>query len=146
VIRLVPINPDGNAPGVLPAEAAEVLTSIAALYQRNGFEPPWTGYLAFEGERCVGTCAFVAPPRENRVEISYFTFPGNEGRAVATRMARALIAIAFETLPGIVVTANTLPEENASTRILKKLGFAKAGEIDHPTDGRIWEWSFRPSG
>jgi [ribosomal protein S5]-alanine N-acetyltransferase len=145
VIHLVPINADGNAPGVLPAAAAEVLTSMAAVYQRTGFEPPWTGYLAFDGAECVGTCAFKSPPRENRVEIAYFTFPGHEGKAVATRMARALIQIATSTLPGITVTAQTLPETNASTRILQNLGFKNVGEVQHPEDGRVWEWSLHPT-
>jgi [ribosomal protein S5]-alanine N-acetyltransferase len=36
--------------------------------------------------------------------------------------------------------AHSLTEENASTRILRKLGFQFIGAIEHPEDGRIWKW------
>jgi RimJ/RimL family protein N-acetyltransferase len=38
------------------------------------------------------------------------------------------------------VIAHTLPENNASTHILDKIGFTFAGEIEHPEDGLIWRW------
>ncbi|MEZ5893130.1 MAG: hypothetical protein R3C58_08310 [Parvularculaceae bacterium] len=40
----------------------------------------------------------------------------------------------------IVIRAQTLPEENASISILKKLGFVKFSEVMHPEDGLVWEW------
>jgi len=144
MIRLVPINADGNAPGVLPAEAAEVLTSTAARYQALGFEPPWTGYLAFRGERCVGGCGFTAAPRENRVEITWVSFRADPSGAVATQMARTLIRIATAALPGLAVTARTRPEEDPSTRILQTLGFARTGELPEPGRDSSWEWSLHP--
>lgn len=36
--------------------------------------------------------------------------------------------------------SQTLPEENASTSILKKLGFRLVGTVEHPEDGPVWEW------
>jgi hypothetical protein len=39
-----------------------------------------------------------------------------------------------------MVFAQTLPEENASTAILKKLGFTLVGSVQHPDDGTVWEW------
>jgi ribosomal-protein-alanine N-acetyltransferase len=39
-----------------------------------------------------------------------------------------------------VVTAQTLPERNASHRILGKLAFRHLGIVDHPEDGTVWEW------
>lgn len=105
--------------------------------------PPWTGYLAFDENRCVGTCAFKAPPQGNCVEIAYFTFPEYEGKGIATRMAQALVKIALEAEPEIKITAQTLPKEGASTRVLKKLGFKFAGECEHPEDGKVWEWELK---
>jgi hypothetical protein len=35
---------------------------------------------AIENGQLVGTCAFKTPPKNQQVEIAYFTFPGNEGR------------------------------------------------------------------
>jgi [ribosomal protein S5]-alanine N-acetyltransferase len=94
---------------------------LAKLIASHGYEPPWVGYLALENGSVVGSCAFKSPPENNRVEIAYFTFPGHESRGVATRMASALVRIAIDRMPAVTVAAQTLPEEGASTSILKKL-------------------------
>jgi RimJ/RimL family protein N-acetyltransferase len=39
-----------------------------------------------------------------------------------------------------IVRAHTLPERNASTRILEKCGFTFRGEILDPEDGLVWRW------
>jgi len=117
-----------------------VIVAVRQLYGRVGFQPPWICYLAFEAGRCVGTCGFTSPPRDNRVEIAYFTFPENEARGVATRMASELIKIARKSLPDLVITAHTLPKQGASTAVLRKLGFAHVATREHPEDGTIWEW------
>jgi RimJ/RimL family protein N-acetyltransferase len=142
-VNLVLITRDGT-PGEplpdLPAVAAEVLASMRTLYRKSGYVPPWVGYLAVEDGVCVGTCAFKTAPIRGRAEIAYFTFPPHEGRGVATRMARALIGISRRTDPEVVVTARTLPERNASTTVLARIGFVLDGEIDDPEDGIVWEW------
>ena len=74
--------------------AREAMKSTAEMYRETGYQPPWVGYLAVDGVNCAGTCAFRTPPADGRVEIAYFTFPGYEGRRVATRMAKKLIEIA----------------------------------------------------
>nr|WP_255581726.1 GNAT family protein [Cupriavidus sp. AU9028] len=103
---------------------------------------PWGGYLAEEDGQFVGTCAYKTPPQSGQVEIAYFTFPGQEGRGVATRMARQLIGIAQREGVAVVV-AQTLPEPGASTAILQKLGFRRAGEVIHPEDGLVWQWELQ---
>jgi RimJ/RimL family protein N-acetyltransferase len=113
---------------------------MTQLYRAVGYEPPWIGYLAIEDGECVGTCGFKSPPQNNRVEIAYFTFPGHESRGVATRMAAELIHLATNTMPAPIVAAQTLPEDNASTSILKKLGFRLICTLEHPEDGSVWEW------
>ena len=120
--------------------AKEAMNSTALMYTHVGYSPPWIGYLAVENGRCVGTCVFKASPENNRVEIAYFTFPENEGRGVATRMARSLVYIAVRVSPEITITAQTLPEENASTAVLKKNGFQLIAELEHPEYGKVWEW------
>lgn len=124
----------------LSETAVQVMKSTAAMYCATRFQPPWVGYLAVAAGACVGTCAFKAPPQNNEVEIAYFTFPEHEGQGLATQMAAQLIAIARAHVPAVVIVAQTLPEDNASTRILSKLGFARTGVIDHPQDGTVWEW------
>ncbi len=127
----------------LPDVAMLALSSTADMYRMSGYQPPWIGYLVVEDGACVGTCAFKSPPWKNRVEIAYFTFPGYEGRGAATRMASQLIAISRHAVPGIEIFAQTLPEENASNAILKKLGFEFSGQVEHPEDGLVWEWTLR---
>ena len=147
-LRLIPITRDGRVGeeiGVWPAIAEEACKSTAELYQRVGFRPPWIGYLAIYKESVVGTCAFAAPPADGTVEIAYFTFPQFEGQGIATAMAGRLIAIANETNARIQVTAHTLPEENASTAVLRKLAFNLDGPTEHPVDGRIWRWRLGPA-
>ena len=115
---------------------------MAALYSRRGFEPPWLCYLAEEQGIWIGTCGFAGPPSGGEVEIAYFTFPGQEGSGVATRMATALIGLTGPavSLRGLSFVAHTLPEEGASTSILRRLGFSLLGPVDHPEDGTVWKW------
>jgi len=117
----------------------DLCASTIAMYLDGAPMPPWAGYLAEEQGVLIGTCAFKAPPESGEVEIAYFTFPEHEGRGVATLMAQSLIDLAEK--HGVVkIKAQTLPERNASTRILEKLGFELSGPIIHPTDGEVWEW------
>ncbi len=129
----------------LPEVATTVVAATVQMYARQGYVEPWVGYLAIEGGKCAGGCGFISPPAEDVVEIAYFTFPDFERRGIATRMVQRLIAIAQECDPSVRIIAHTLTEENASNHILKKLGFAFTGTIDHPEDGKIWEWS-KPAG
>jgi ribosomal-protein-alanine N-acetyltransferase len=110
---------------------------------------PWGSYLAVDetSRKIVGICSFKSPPtNEGVVEIAYFTFPKYEGRGYATSMAKNLIAMAVSE-PGISrVVAHTLPERNASNRILEKLGMSFAGEATDPEDGQVWRWEYDNQG
>jgi ribosomal-protein-alanine N-acetyltransferase len=124
---------------------AEYLRPVAkatrALYERHRFVFPLIGYLARREEDAalVGTCAFATPAEEGEAEIAYFTFPPYEGAGVGTAMARALIEIAREADLD-TLTAKTLPLENASTHILRRLGFDLEGPEMDEEDGEIWRW------
>lgn len=142
-MELIAITENGEMARPVPSTpqvAAEIVEATTQLYRAVGYEPPWIGYLAIENDACVGTCAFKSPPQNNRVEIAYFTLPGHESRGVATRMASELIRLALDKLPGVTVAAQTLPEENASTSVLKKLRFRLVGTVEHAEDGLVWEW------
>jgi RimJ/RimL family protein N-acetyltransferase len=146
VLDLVRIERDGSVAlaGATPAALAEACLMTSALYAKVGYEPPWTGYCAVQGDEPVGTCAFKGPPCERQVEIAYFTLPAYEGRGVGTAMARALVGIARAAQPDVVVTAQTLPHDNASTAILRKLGFARVGVAPDPDAGEVWAWQLEP--
>jgi RimJ/RimL family protein N-acetyltransferase len=146
-MHLIPIPRDRNVSlsGITLLEVAKsVVASTVQMYERRGYVEPWVGYLAVEGGGCVGACGFTSPPVGDVAEIAYFTFPDFERRGIATRMVQRLISIAQECDPSVKMIAHTLTEENASNHILKKLGFAFTGTVDHPEDGKIWEWSYEP--
>jgi len=142
-ITLLQIHRSGAPGGPCPElddVAKKVCSDTAALYGRAGFVPPWVCYLALSGDQIVGTCGFTAPPAGGKVEIAYYTFKLFETRGIATLMARELLAVATAADPGVRVFAHTLPERNASTRILEKIRFELKGTVLHPEDGEIWEW------
>ena len=116
----------------IPWELAALTTS----------EAPWTSYLAFDREgAAVGACAFKSAPDKNReVEITYLTFPEHEKRGYGTAMVLLLLEIAAKSDEVGHVVAQTLPEENASVRICRRVGFAFAGEVIDPDDGKVWRW------
>ena len=113
----------------------------------RGAASAWGAFLAAEpGTRAVvGTCAYKGPPDwDGVVEIAYFTFPPCEGRGVATAMAGGLIQRAAASGLVRTVRAHTLPQRNASGRVLEKLGFRFVGEVVDPEDGPVWRWE-RPA-
>lgn len=138
---LVPITADWTTDARIGASelARAVCAATVEMYATTGAAAPWIGYLAFEDGTPVGTCAFKGPPDAQGVEIAYFTFPDCEGSGVARRMAANLVEIASRA--GVAtVRAQTLPEPNASTRVLERLGFERVATVEHPTDGTVWEW------
>lgn len=74
------------------------------------------------------------------VEIAYGTEPGMEGRGIATRMAQELIRIARASDPAVRIIAQSLPEANASTRVLTKCGFTQVRDAMDDEVGKVWEW------
>jgi ribosomal-protein-alanine N-acetyltransferase len=112
-------------------------------YGRIAATPPWTGYLGVDSNRdvVIGTCGFKGNPSSARdVEIAYHTFPEYEGQGFATAMARELVEVARASPDVCAVVAHTLPQPNASTRVLQKVGFTHAGLVVDPEDGPVWQW------
>lgn len=70
----------------------------------------------------------------------YGIVPSFQGVGYATEAAEALVAFAFRDDRVSTVRAHTLPEANASTRVLAKCGFAFTGEVVDPEDGPVWRW------
>lgn len=93
----------------------------------------------------VGTCGYKGPPDSNQiVEIAYMVLPEYQCRGYATETAQALVAYAFNSGLVRLVCAHTLPEPNASTRVLSKCGFRHSGEVVDVDDGLVWRWEIQP--
>lgn len=58
-------------------------------------------------------------------------------------MARTLVQLASGSSTVRRVIAHTLPETNASTRVLEKLGMTFVGEVMDPEDGQVWRWQLQ---
>jgi len=146
VLRLLSSDPDefAAAHGIHLHEVAQSVAQASLEFLKSfPYErrPDHLGYLAVESatQQLIGICGFKGPPESGAVEIAYYTFPGHENRGIATAMAQFLIDRARESAQISTVTACTLPERNASTRILEKLGMTRAGEAEE--DGQpVWCW------
>lgn len=124
----------------------ELLQQMDMFYRSVGAEPPWTGYLVMDRRsgKLVGVCSFKGnPDKHHAVEIAYYTHPSEEGKGYASDAARFLVDLAKEADPELTILAHTLPERNASCRILEKTGFAWVAEIEDPEDGTIWRWKYQ---
>jgi [ribosomal protein S5]-alanine N-acetyltransferase len=85
----------------------------------------------------VGSCSFKGPPVDGVVEIAYGIDPAHERKGYATEAAQALVDLA-SSLEGVrLVTAHTLPDGQASKRVLVKCGFDYVGEVEDPEDGTV---------
>jgi RimJ/RimL family protein N-acetyltransferase len=93
----------------------------------------------------IGMCGFPGPPDSNGVaEIAYGIAPPYQGRGYATEAALALIDFATNDSRVKIIRAHTLPEANASTRILEKCGFQRVGEtVDPENNFMVWRWERR---
>ncbi len=133
--------------GLVLTPHADLVQAVARqtrnFVQQGGITAPWGGYLAVDPltRVVVGTCAFKGPPdMRGEVEVAYFTFPTHEGQGYATAMAGALCDRAGASTGVERVRAHTLPERNASARVLEKLGFRWDGDVQDLEDGPVWRW------
>ena len=121
----------------------EVFDSFEKYYPKVGFFRPWIGYFFLDGENIVATGGFKGQPKNRKIEIAYGTVPLYEGRSYATEVCHKLVHLALDTDPSLLITARTLKEENASTRVLKKNNFKLMGTVEDPEDGEVWEWHYQ---
>lgn len=122
-----------------PALTGEFAKEMALVAAQSQVEP-WCGYVAWETGVPLGFGGFKGPPDDaGRVEIGYLTFPSAIGRGVATTVARALLEIAGSN-GAVTVVAHTLPEVNASTRVLENAGFERDGWGTDEDVGDVWRW------
>ncbi|MEY2562271.1 MAG: [ribosomal protein S5]-alanine N-acetyltransferase [Verrucomicrobiota bacterium] len=115
---------------------------LERLNSSTGSDPWRDGFavLHLADDLVIGLCSYGGPPVGGAVEISYGIVPAYRGRGYATEAAQILIARAVVSGHVNTLQAHTLPEHNASTKVLEKCGFKLVGEVMHPEDGLIWRW------
>jgi ribosomal-protein-alanine N-acetyltransferase len=65
------------------------------------------------------------------VEVAWAIVPDRWGQGLATELARAAAATAFDDLGLVELVALTLPGNGASRRVMEKAGFAYDGDLLH---------------
>ncbi|GAA4467352.1 hypothetical protein GCM10023189_50900 [Nibrella saemangeumensis] len=131
-----------NSEFVNHPDCQESLPMTIEFFDKVGYSPPWIGYVAREQDQLVGVGAFKGAPRDGQVEIAYGTFPASQQQGMGAKICRQLVELALITDPSIRITARTLPEENYSTKILRKNGFHFLGTVWDNEDGDVWEWEY----
>ena len=127
-----------------PHEKVELSPAWLALLNGSSPADPWIhGFMLVHQTdgKVIGRGGFKGPPgADGVVEIAYGVVPEHQGKGYATEAAAALVSYAFGSGQVRVVRAHTLPESNASMRVLSKCGFRRVGEVIDPDDGLVWRW------
>lgn len=102
-------------------------------------------FVAGDPPELIGWGGFKGPPKDRAVELGYEIAEARRGRGLATAATRAMVREAFADEGVREVIAHTLPERNASNRILEKVGFQYHGQVQK--DGEVvWRFSLtRPT-
>ncbi len=124
-------------------DCKDSLNMCIDFYKRVGFNPPWICYYVELDGQLVAAAAFKGKPVDNKVEIAYGTFPQYQNKGIGTRIADTLVKLALKTDPLVRVTAQTLMEENYSTKILRKNNFVIIGTAIDEDEGEVWEWEYQ---
>ena len=126
-------------------QVRELVRFSLGFYEQIKALLPWVGYLSVvdQNSQIVGCCGFKGNPVDGRVEIAYHTFADQEHKGYGTAAAAELKDIALKSPDVTAVIAHTLPERNASCRILEKNRFECLGDFDDPEDGPVWRWESR---
>lgn len=121
---------------VSPAWLAQLRESTSA--------DPWQHGWGVVHKGCVlviGSVGFKGPPDgQGVVELAYGIVPSFQGQGYATEAAQGAMAMALQDDRVQRIRAHTLPEANASTRVLTKCGFDFVGDAHDPEDGLVWRW------
>ena len=146
-LRLVPISPAdvrAKIEAMSAADKAQLSADWLALLTGAIAPDPWVHGFSMvhrDSGGGVGSAGFKGPPdNEGVVEIAYAVEPEHQGRGFATEAATALVGYALSCDRVRTVRAHTLPQANASTRVLSKCGFQHVGEVMDPEDGLVWRW------
>jgi len=127
-----------------PEDKSHVSADWLARLHDSAPDDPWMHSFSVECRETgskIGDCGFKGPPStDGVVEIAYGIDPEHQGQGYATEAAEALVRFAFDSGQVRLVCAHTLPNANASTRVLTKCGFRYIGEVVDPEDGLVWRW------
>lgn len=83
-----------------------------------------------ESKKVIGTCGFLNYEKiHNRIEIGYDLSPDFWGKGIMTEVAKCIIDFGFLRMKINKIEAKVEPENEASIRLMHKLGFHKEGVL-----------------
>jgi len=110
-----------------------VADELQGFYVSDDVSPAWLAALRSSSGPDPWRHGFFVVHREEASIIGSAEFKG------------PLVQFAFASGQVRLVQAHTLPETNASTRVLVKCGFHHVGMVVDPEDGPVWRWERGPS-
>ena len=124
------------------ATFAYALTHVRNAVAANPSITDWGSrfFVAGDPPELVGWGGFKGPPDDDgTIEVGYEVAESRQGRGLATEAVAAMLDHAFAQAGVTAAIAHTLPEHNASTRVLEKSGFAHDGEASE-NGQKVWRW------
>lgn len=128
-------------------EAARVIDYIRAQYERNGIGR-WAVERRADGA-FLGWCGLklvddsVTNGRTNYYDLGYRLLRRCWGQGYASEAAQASLRYGFETLRLPELHATVMQGNEASRRVVEKLGFGRTATFEQ--DGAPWDWYQRPN-
>ncbi|GLZ80315.1 GNAT family acetyltransferase [Actinorhabdospora filicis] len=112
---------------------------------RRGFDPAtkpdWDIWAIWENGTFVGHGELKPSPDEHvdGHELVYAIVPGAWGRGLGTEIAEGITKYGLETLGLDAVHATVAPENEASVRLLRKIGYTDAGSwVEDDGETTLW--------
>jgi [ribosomal protein S5]-alanine N-acetyltransferase len=123
----------------------EVLRYVEERLLESEAEAGWWSYfpVVTAENTLLGNGGYKGAPQAGAVEIGYEVHPVYRGQGYATEYAKALVAHAWTFADVHTILAHTLAEENPSTAVLRKCGFAQVETLQDPDVGEIWKWELK---
>ncbi|MCF0063871.1 GNAT family N-acetyltransferase [Dyadobacter chenwenxiniae] len=130
----------------VPKKWTEFRDTFTPSYHRWKAHPPlrdWWVYLIIHipDNMLIGSCGYKGEPdASGMVEIGYEITSSHRSKGLGAETAKGLTVHAFAQ-PGVhKIVAHTLREENASVKILEKIGFKQIEDVNDPDEGPLWRW------
>ena len=119
-----------------PAQVRARLTQEIAFQRDHGMQY-WPVFLLEDG-RHAGCCGLRPYHPEDRIpELGYHLRPAFWGQGLATEASTAVIDYGFKVLGAEALFAGHHPANEASRRVLLKLGFVYTGDAIYPASGTM---------
>ena len=135
-----------SVPGSWPHFPEAFSLSPDESHEANLLQADWRGCFFIHPQEgvLVGSGGFKGPPDDSgTIEIGYEIASEYWNRGFATEAAQGMVDYAFSHEEVKAVIAHTLPEVNASNRVLQKVGMRFIASVDDPEEGQVWRWQIR---